>query len=205
MCLNAQAKTASGVGSVSTLTTVEQTTKAHETTKLTPTNKDALRLPNYRTNADVDDANAGEHQCFLFRMTHGQEHAQLHTCTYQFAAWGRPLPNGTIPYGDIMSWALEVGLLDASVDASVWNSTYVGADGAERAFRTAFKHVTKHAYATVAKFITALSEGMAMATPEEKTDGTIKGTDLFPCVAWDPAPDQAAGMAPAEPEDTLLT
>ena len=81
----------------------------------------------------------------------------------------------------------------------------MGADGAERAFRTAFKHVTKHAYATVAKSITALSEGMAMANPEEKADGTIKATDLFPCMAWNPAPDQAAGMAPAEPEDNFLT
>ena len=104
-----------------------------------------------------------------------------------------------------MSWFLEFGELDPSVDELVWNSTYIGADGAERGFKTAFKYVTKHSYTTVAKFITALQEGFSMATKEEKADGSIKHADLFPCSAWNPAADVAAGLTPADPEELLLT
>ena len=144
-----------------------------------------MPFANLTTNADVDDANASEHQCRLMRLTNGEEHAQLFACTSLFAAWGGTLPNCTLPYGDIVSWMLEFGELDPSVDGLVWNSTYIGADGAERGFKTAFKHVTKHAYPTVAKFITALQEGYmySMATKVEKADGSIKHTDLFPCMA----------------------
>ena len=143
------------------------------------------------TNADVDDANADEHQCKLMRLTNGEENAQLFACTSLFAAWGGAPPDCTLPYGDIVSWLLEVGELDASVDPLVWNNTYIGADGAERGFKTAFKYVTKHSYPTVAKFITALQEGFSMATTEEKADGSIKHADLFNCSAWNPAADAA--------------
>ena len=88
-----------------------------------------MPFANLTTNADVDDANASEHQCRLMRLTNGEEHAQLFACTSLFAAWGGILPNCTLPYGDIVSWMLEFGELDPSVDGLVWNSTYIGADG----------------------------------------------------------------------------
>ena len=84
-----------------------------------------MPFANLTTNADVDDANADEHQCRMMRLTNGEENAQLFACTSLFAAWGGTLPNCTLPYGDIVSWFLEFGKLDPSVDSLVWNSTYI--------------------------------------------------------------------------------
>ena len=75
--------------------------KTHETNN----NQQQPLMPfvNPTTNADVADADASVHKCLLYRMSNGEEHAQLHTCTHQFASWGGMAPNGTIPYGDVIS------------------------------------------------------------------------------------------------------